>query len=306
MSKTIVGLGELLWDLLPSGERLGGAPANFTVMASRLGNRGVIASRLGVDDWGDRARAILGGLPADVSFVQTDASHPTGTVGVKIIDGEPHYVIHEPVAWDCLEWTPEWQRLATEADAVCFGTLAQRANGSRATIRQFLTATRPECVRVFDVNLRAPFFSPEVIAESLAVATIFKLNEVEVPQVLGMLGSYLPEGDGEDFLRASASWLLSQYPMRVVAITMGADGSLLVTREDAHRRGGIHGGIVDTVGAGDAFTAALVDSYLRGASLARMNEAGNRWGGWVASQPGAMPELDEATLADIQAKIASA
>jgi len=92
----------------------------------------------------------------------------------------------------------------------------------------------------------------------------------------------------------------------VVAITMGADGSLLVTREDAHRRGGIHGGIVDTVGAGDAFTAALVDSYLRGASLARMNEAGNRWGGWVASQPGAMPELDEATLADIQAKIASA
>jgi fructokinase len=272
-------------------------------MASRLGNRGVIASRLGADDWGERARRILAALPADVSSLQTDSEQPTGTVGVEIIDGEPHYVIHEPVAWDFLEWTPEWCELAGQADAVCFGSLAQRAEVSHATIRQFVAATRPECVRVFDVNLREPFFSADIIAESLAVATIFKLNELEVPQVLGMLGADV-SANAEDSLRAAADWLLARYPMKVVAITLGADGSLLVTREGAHRRRGIHGEVVDTVGAGDAFTAALVDSYLAGASLARMNEAGNRWGAWVASQPGAMPELSADTLREIQGKIA--
>jgi fructokinase len=305
VKKTIVGLGELLWDLLPSGERLGGAPANFTVMASRLGNHGVIASRLGADDWGERARRILGTLPADMSFLQADTAHATGTVGVQIIDGEPHYVIHEPAAWDFLGWTPEWQALAGEADAVCFGTLAQRAEGSRATIHAFLAATRAECVRVFDVNLRAPFFSAEIIAQSLASATIFKLNEIEVPQVLGMLGADLRVGEDEYSLRGAAEWLLAHYPMKLVAITMGAEGSLLVMRDGAHRRQGVHGKVVDTVGAGDAFTAALVDAYLKDASLARMNEAGNRWGGWVASQPGAMPELSAETLTEIQGLVAS-
>lgn len=304
MKKIIVGLGELLWDLLPSGERLGGAPANFAVMASRLGNRGVIASRLGADERGVRARKILGELPVDISFVQNEAVHPTGTVGVGIIDGEPHYLIHEPVAWDYLEWTPEWQKLASEADAVCFGSLAQRADVAREAIRQFMAATRPGCVRVFDVNLREPFFSAEVIEGSLAAATIFKLNELEVPQVLGMLGSDLLPGTEEDDLLAAAGWLLTRYPMKLIAITMGADGSLLVTREESHRRQGFHGDVVDTVGAGDAFTAALVDAYLAGARLARMNEAGNRWGAWVASQRGAMPELRAETLATIQGKIA--
>jgi fructokinase len=304
VKKIIVGLGELLWDLLPSGERLGGAPANFAVMASRLGNRGVIASRLSADERGVQARKILGELPVDVSFLQSDTTHPTGTVGVEIIDDEPHYLIHEPVAWDFLDWTPEWQKLAGEVDAVCFGSLAQRADVSRATIRQFVAATRPECVRVFDVNLREPFFSAEVIEGSLAAATIFKLNELEVPQVLGMLGSDLLPGAEEDDLLAAARWLLARYPIKLVAITMGADGSLLVTGEESQRRQGIHGNVVDTVGAGDAFTAALVDAYLAGASLARMNEAGNRWGAWVASQRGAMPELRAETLAAIQGKIA--
>ena len=304
VKKIIVGLGELLWDLLPSGERLGGAPANFAVMASRLGNRGAIASRLGADDWGERARGILSAFPADLSFLQSDPSQPTGTVGVKIVDGEPHYTINEPAAWDFLEWTPAWGELATAADAVCFGTLAQRAETSRATIRAFVAATRPECVRVFDVNLREPFYSADIIAESLAGATIFKLNEMEAPLVLGMLGADMSFGEDEDGLRAAAAWLLEKYPVKLVAITLGANGSLLVTRDGAQRHQGVHGKVVDTVGAGDAFTAALVDSYLGGASLARMNEAGNRWGAWVASQPGAMPELSASVLEEIRGKVA--
>lgn len=306
--KVIVGLGELLWDLLPEGERLGGAPANFTVMASRLGNRGVIASRLGSyghgpDDLGTEAFSVLSRFPVDTRLIQQDEAHPTSTVTVEFSNGEPHYVIHEQVAWDFLAWTPEWQALAGQADAVCFGSLAQRSPATRETIRQFLAATRPECVRVFDVNLRAPFFSAEIVAGSLEHATIFKLNESEVPQVLAMLGGNAP-GTEEAALREAAQWLLERYPMKLVAITLGGEGSLLVSREGSHRRQGIRGTVADTVGAGDAFTAAMVDAYLRGASLARMNEAGNRWGGWVASQRGAMPELTAETVAAIQARIA--
>ena len=306
MQKVIVGLGELLWDLLPSGERLGGAPANFTVMAARLGNRGVIASRLGNDTLGAKARATLHAFPADISLLQSDAKHPTGTVGVEIRGGEPHYTIHEPAAWDFLEWTREWRELASIANAVCFGTLAQRNAVSRATIQEFLSATRPECVRIFDVNLREPFFSAETIAGSLASATIFKLNEVEVPQVLVMLGIAQPLPADESGLLEAARWLLQKYPLQLVAITMGGDGSLLVTRDAFHRHRGVAAKVADTVGAGDAFTASLIHSYLNGASLAAMNEAGNRWGGWVASQPGAMPDLDTATLAAITRQIQTA
>jgi fructokinase len=320
MQKVIVGLGELLWDLLPTGKRLGGAPANFTVMCSRLGNRGVIASRLGNDPLAAEARAVLKAFPADITLLQNDPVHPTGTVGVEIRGGEPHYIIHEPAAWDFMEWTPEWRSLAESADAVCFGSLAQRNSVSRATIRQFLAATRPDCVRVFDVNLRPPFFSVDVVDSSLSSATIFKLNEVEVPEVLAMLGLPRPEAQhadsSETSLFAAARSLLQKYPIQLVAITMGGEGSLLVTRESSHRHKGIATKVADTVGAGDAFTAALVDAYLRGAllgpaslapsSLAAMNEAGNRWGGWVASQPGAMPPLDAATLAAINKQIQSA
>ncbi|MGC2162544.1 MAG: carbohydrate kinase [Silvibacterium sp.] len=305
--KTIVGLGELLWDVLPAGERLGGAPANFAVMAARLGNRSVIASRLGADARGKRARAVLKAFPVDLTYLQSDAGQPTGTVGVEIADGEPCYVIHDPVAWDFLEWTSEWRALAAEVDAVCFGTLAQRESVSRETIRKFVGATRSDCARVFDVNLRTPFFSARTIAESLPLATVFKLNESEVPIVLEMLGGtgFGVVDTSEPALLQAARWLLGRYPLQLVAITMGAQGSLLVTREARHRHPGVATKVEDTVGAGDAFTAALIDAYLRRATLAEMNEAGNRWGAWVASQAGAMPGLDAATQAAVSKEIAA-
>jgi fructokinase len=296
--KLICGLGELLWDLLPGGEWLGGAPANFAVMAARLGNRGVIASRLGADARGTLARQQLQRFPVDLGYLQIDPEQPTGTVGVEIADNEPQYVIHAPVAWDFLEWTAEWHALAKEADAVCFGTLAQREGPSRETIRRFTGATRRECVRVFDVNLRDPFFSARTIAQSLTLATIFKLNEGEVPIVVEILGAppVTEVTPPEPALLRAARWLLGRYPMQMVAITMGSRGSLLVTRETSDRHPGVDAKVADTVGAGDAFTAALVDAYLRGATLAEMNGAGNHWGAWVASQPGAMPEMDAAAL----------
>ena len=308
--KVVVGLGELLWDVLPEGKQLGGAPANFSVMSARLGNRAVIASRLGEDALGREARSYLAGLPADLGSIQKDGKQPTGSVTVTLKEGQAEYVIHEPVAWDFLEFTPEWKALAAEADAVCFGTLAQREPVSRKTIHSFLAATRRDCVRVFDVNLRKPFFTRVVIEDSLSKATILKLNDAEMPQVLSLLrleggvggGLVAPDASA---LRKGARALLEEFPLQLVCVTMGGSGSLLVTREGFDEHRGISIDIADTIGAGDAFTAALTSYYLQGAPLKVLNEAGNRWGSWVASQVGGMPTLSEEPREEIERAIGS-
>lgn len=292
-SKCIVGLGELLWDMLPKGPQLGGAVSNFAVMAARLGNHAAVATRIGTDPLARDAMTLLKTTPLDTSYIQEDFSRVTGTVTVALDQGQPQYVIHEPVAWDFLEFTPHWLALAEMADAVCFGTLAQRSPASRRTIESFLHETRSECVRIFDVNLRAPFFSPEIVENSLELATIFKLNADEMPQVLSLLGFPDAAGTTPDFLLNGARQIIDQFPVQLVAITLGANGSLLVTRNEVDRHPGFPAKIVDTVGAGDAFTAALTHYYLRGASLPRLNDAGNRWGAWVASHAGAMPVLTD-------------
>jgi fructokinase len=162
-NRTIVGLGELLWDLLPSGKQLGGAPANFAYITNLLGDTGIPASRVGRDSLGDEALKKLAQLKLSNAFVQRDPTHATGTVKVEIdSSGQPGFDISEPVAWDFLEWIPSWQQLAKEADAVCFGSLAQRSAQSRSTIHNFLQATCPEAVRIFDVNLRQNFYSAQI------------------------------------------------------------------------------------------------------------------------------------------------
>ncbi|RRA48062.1 PfkB family carbohydrate kinase [Acidipila sp. EB88] len=314
----VVGLGELLWDELPGGRRLGGAPANFAVLASRLGVHGILASRLGQDEPGDAAREQLGSMPVDSRFLQTDAALPTGTVSVRLQDGQPAYTIHAPVAWDALEFTPAWAELAARADAVCWGTLAQRDARSEETIHNFLAATGRACLRAFDVNLREPFFAPEAVLRSIRKATLLKLNDAEMPELLRLVGletatpyrrdeaditKYDEERTGA--LAGDARRLLAAHPaLELVAITLGGDGSLLVTRDHVERHPGVHCKVVDTVGAGDAFTAALVVHRLSGASLAVQSEAANRWGSWVASQSGAMPALEEATRTAMETSIA--
>ncbi len=304
--KTIVGLGELVWDMLPAGPQLGGAVSNFAVMAARLGNNAAIATRIGTDPLGREAMALLKTTPVDTSYIQEDFSRVTGTVTVTLEDGQPRYTIHEPVAWDFLELTPHWLALAEQADAVCFGTLAQRSPASRRTIESFLHETRPESVRVFDVNLRAPFFSSEIVERSLELATIFKLNADEMPQVLSLLGFPDEAGTSPEFLLNGARQIIDQFPVKLVAITLGSQGSLLVTRNQVDRHPGYPTEVVDTVGAGDAFTAALTHYYLCGAPLAQLNAAGNRWGGWMASHAGGMPALADAEREDVMSKIAQA
>lgn len=297
--KLILGIGELLWDLLAEGQRLGGAPANFAVMAGRLGNHAAILSRIGRDELGRQAVEALDGLPADTEFLQIDAEHETGRVTVAIENGQPQYTIHQPAAWDFLFLSGEWVALAERADAICFGTLAQRSRQSRMTIQELVSQTREECVRVFDVNLRAPFYSTEAVEESLELASVLKLNDAEVPQVMELLG--LP---AEGNLREAATRLLREFPqLQLVAITCGGSGSLLATRGEVHEHPGIRVPVADTIGAGDAFTAALTHYLLRGATLAVLNEAGNQWGAWLASQHGAMPSLSEAEKAALTSRI---
>lgn len=304
--KLIVGLGELLWDLLPTGKQLGGAPANFAVMSARLGNHGVIASRVGCDAMGAAAHDYLAPLPADLSYLQTDDKHATGSVSVTLKDGQPEYVFHQPVAWDFLDFTAEWRALARRADAVCFGTLAQRYDVSRAAIRSFLAVTREDCVRVFDVNLRTPFYDVQVLVDSLECTTLLKLNEIEMPVVMSLLRLAESCAPDKASILKCARLLLDRFPLKLICMTMGSQGSLLVTREAHHRHHGIATDIADTVGAGDAFTAALVRFYLQGAPLAVLNEAGNRWGSWVASHRGAMPALPADVRDAIEAQILQA
>jgi fructokinase len=304
----ILGMGELLWDLLPEGAFLGGAPANFAVMAGRLGNRAVLLSRIGHDELGRKAVERLDPLPADARFLQVDPARETGRVTVAFEGGEPHYTIHQPAAWDFLELTGEWLELAERADALCFGSLAQRSRESGQTIQTLAARTPAACVRVFDVNLRAPFYSAEVIQQSLELATVLKMNDAELPLVLELLG-LPPEarsapGPLHIDERQGAARLLREFPsLQMVAVTRGAHGSLLVTRAAWHEHPGIPVKVADTIGAGDAFTAAMTHYLLRGADLATLNEAGNRWGAWMASQSGAMPALSDAVRAQIVAEI---
>ena len=303
-SHLILGIGELLWDVLPEGPSLGGAPANFTVMAGRLGNHAAILSRIGRDDLGRRAIDRLDPMPVDTSCLEVDPVHETGRVTVEFAYGEPQYIIHQPAAWDFLELYDEWVRMAERADAVCFGSLAQRSVKSRQTIQTLAAQTPEKCIRIFDANLRAPFFSDEVIEESLELATVLKMNEGEVPQVLQLLGLPLDEEPERERLRQGADRLLEEFPtLEMVAVTRGGRGSLLVRRDEWNEHPGFPVKVADPIGAGDAFTAAIIHYALCGADLSTLNEAGNRWGSWVASQPGAMPEFSEDVRAEIETAI---
>jgi fructokinase len=296
--RIVVGLGELLWDLLLAGKQLGGAPANFAYITSLLGDAGIPASRLGTDSRGTEAIRRLGELDLSTEFIQRDLQHPTGTVVVEVDrDGQPRFEISESVAWDFLAWTPQWQILAERADAVCYGSLAQRSETSRATIRNFLQATRPNALRVFDVNLRQNFFTAQVLAESMQLASVVKLNHEELPRIMRLFD--LEHRSEED----SARQLLSLHALNLVCLTRGNNGSLLVSADECNEHPGFKVKVADTVGAGDAFTAALVHGYLRGTPLAQINDTANRVGAWVASQSGATPAPDRAGIKENLAEI---
>jgi len=303
----IVGIGELLWDVLPTGPRLGGAIANFSVFSARLGNHATLLTSLGLDHFGDEALRILDDKNAqptlDLSAIQRTPDHPTGTVEVTFsAANQPSYTISPNVAWDFIEFTPAAAVRAHSADAICFGTLAQRAPASRSAIHAFVTATRPDCLRVCDVNLRMPHCTAETLRWSMAHATLIKISDEELPTVAALLGVF----PAATLPLEAAYALLNLFPAcQLVAFTLGAKGSLLVTREDHVLHPGFPITVVDTVGAGDAFIAGVVHARLAGASLAAMAEIGNLCGSFTASQPAATPTLSPELLHRIATVVSS-
>jgi fructokinase len=296
----VVGLGELLWDMFPKGRQLGGAPANFAYISSLLGDHGIVASRLGTDALGDEARRRFQHLRLPTDFLQADPDHPTGTVQVRLDSGgQPKYEIAGPVAWDFFEMTPEWQSLAGQASAISYGTLAQRSGASRKTILEFLDAAPAGAVRVFDVNLRQAFYTVEMLRDSSGRATVIKLNDEEFPSILKLLDAPAALSATRE-PRTAMEWVLQTTGAKLVCVTRGACGSLLASPSGFHQHLGLHITVVDTVGAGDAFAAALVHHYLRGAALPAMNEAANTMGAWVASCSGATPEPDIRVLEKVR------
>lgn len=298
MKKRVVGLGEVLWDLLPRGPCLGGAPANFAYITTLMGNQGIVASRVGEDSRGIETLRRMEELGLNIDHVQTDRKYPTGTVNVELDgNGQARYEILHPVAWDFLDWNEDWQRLAEQTDAVCFGSLAQRSEKSRSTIRKFLAATAPGTIKVFDVNLRQSYYSQDVLGESMRLADIVKVNDEELPKIMSL--SEIPYKDE----LSSAKRLIEKYEFKVVCVTRGGRGSLLVREKDASVHPGFKVRVADTVGSGDAFTAGLVHEYLHGASLDLMNEVANLVGAWVASEVGAMPAPKRGALEHSLAEI---
>jgi fructokinase len=298
MKKRVVGLGEVLWDILPERTCLGGAPANFAYITTLMGDQGIVASCVGEDSRGIEALRRMEELGLDIDHVETDRKHPTGTVMVELDGyGQARFQFADVVAWDFLQWTLDWQHLAETAQAVCFGSLAQRSEQSRITIRKFLAATSPDTLKVFDVNLRQSYYSEEILSESMRLADIVKLNNEELPKVMSLYK--IPHKDE----LSSAQRLLRDFDLKIVCVTRGAQGSLLVRGNDASEHRGFKVHVADTVGSGDAFTAGLIHEYLHGASLDLMNEVANLVGAWVASEVGAMPTPKRGALEHSLAEI---
>ena len=284
----IVGLGEVLWDVLPTVKQLGGAPANFAYVSTQLGNRGLAASRVGRDENGAEISRLLKEKKVDVSCLQIDDNKPTGTVKVSLENGQPSYEIIENAAWDYLELTENWRDLARKCDAVCFGTLAQRNEFSRRTIQEFVGLTKG--LKIFDVNLRQNYFSAEIIRDSLSLANVAKLNHDELPIIAEMLAI---TGDNQ---LETAKNLREKFGLKFLCVTRGANGSLLISENNFSENAGLKITVKDTIGAGDAFTAAMTHGILRDWKLDEINEFANKVGSFVASNTGAMPDFSEFEL----------
>ncbi len=283
----ILAVGEVLWDLLPTGPVLGGAPANFAQHARALGADAAMISRVGDDDLGREilSRFAASGLRAD--HVAIDSAAPTGTVTVSLgADGQPSYTIHEDVAWDHLTADPAARAFAARADVICFGSLAQRAELSREAIRALVAATPSDALRIFDINLRQSFYSREVIETSLGLANILKLNDAELPVLAEMFA--LPG----DFTTQLAE-LANRFELRVIALTCGGCGSWLLADGELSEHPGIAAKVSDTIGAGDSFTAALALGLRKKWPLAEINQRANEVAAFVCSQAGATPKLPD-------------
>jgi fructokinase len=301
---TIVGLGEALFDIFPDRQVLGGAPLNVAVHAHQLaqprGGRGVVVSRIGQDALGDALLADLRSRGMTTEYVQADPDRSTGTVYVDLADpARPVYDIVRGVAWDWLQFDPDAESLANQCQAVCFGTLAQREPESRNCILRFLTAAK-RAVRLFDVNLRQKEYSAQILRRSCEASTVVKLNEDEMPIVADLLAlSLTPTTPGADVNEKKAMALMKKYDLKMVALTRGPRGTVLLTptsRFDGPPVSYDPEPGNDGVGAGDACAAAILMGLVQRWPLEKTVNVANHMGAYVASRCGATPVIPKAIL----------
>jgi fructokinase len=280
----VAGIGELLWDVFPSGKRLGGAPVNFSYHCHQLGASGYPVSAIGKDELGVEILQVVEGKHLSGRYIQT-VDYPTGTVQVTLDkNGKPSYEICTDVAWDYIPSSSDLFELARKADAVCFGSLAQRSDVSCSTIISFLKAMRDDALKIFDVNLRQAFFSRSIIAAALEEANILKLSDEELPVLADM---FSVEGSVLEQLRQ----LRQKFNFTLLAYTQGPDGSILVAANEIDDHPGCPSDAVNSVGAGDSFTATLCMGLLKKRPLSEINQHANQVAAFVCSQDGATPEL---------------
>lgn len=284
----VVAAGEVLWDVLPDGDHLGGAPANVALHAAALGAQASLVSAVGRDARGARALQRLDAAGVERGAVAELAEHPTGVVRVTLNPaGQPVYDIAAASAWDYVPWSPVVQQVVERADAITFGSLAQRAPVSRATIRRAVAAARRGAWRLFDVNLRQAYYDGDVLTDSLELANAVKLNEEELPIVARLCG--VSAAPATEQLRG----LCERFDLKLAAVTRGACGAVLVTRDGVWESGAPSTEVADTVGAGDAFTATLLIGVLAGHPLHEVSRRANAVAAYVCSQRGATPPIPE-------------
>ncbi len=285
----VVGIGEVLWDKFPDGNRLGGAPANFAYHAGQLGARAKLVSRVGLDSDGDALMQGLKEAGVDRRDLQKDAQHATGEVRVKLDEGqEATYEIVKNAAWDFLAWNEDMQALASTTKALSYGTLAQRNDRSRMTIQRFVRSAPIDSLRLFDINLRQNFYNRDVVEFGLDHASVLKVNEAELDVVAKM---FHWGGAQEEQV---VELLFKNHPLRYIAVTHGGAGCHLYHGTEKITSPAPTVTVADTVGSGDAFGAALVMGLLRGDPLQTVADRANEVGAFVASKPGGMPKLPPA------------
>lgn len=289
MKKIIVGLGEALWDCLPEGRKLGGAPANFAYHASQFGNQAYAISAVGNDELGTETLKAFD--EKQLHYIMPRVDFPTGTVQVTLDDeGVPTYDIKTDVAWDNIPFTPEIEEAARNCQAVCFGSLAQRSSVSRDTIRRFLGATPMSCLKIFDINLRQNFYSKEVICDSLRSCNVLKINDEELVTI-GRLFGY-PGLDMEN-----KCWLiLGKYNLNMLVLTCGVNGSYVFAPGLVSYQETPLVDVADTVGAGDSFTGGFTAAILAGMPMQEAHKLAVEVSAFVCTQNGAMPKLPQELL----------
>lgn len=282
----IVGLGEALWDCLPEGRKIGGAPANFAFHASQFGNEAWVVSAIGNDELADETLEALSKNGLRLEMPRVD--FPTGMVNVVLDEeGVATYDIKENAAWDNIPYTPQIEALASRCKAVCFGSLSQRSEVSRQTVYRFLDAVPAGCLRVFDINLRQNFYSKNVICESLRRCDILKINDEELVEISRMFG--YPGLDLEN-----KCWLiLGKYNLRMLILTCGANGSYVFSEGRISFVETPKVTVADTVGAGDSFTGSFIAAILKGLTVPEAHRRAVEVSAYVCTQNGAMPTLPE-------------